>query len=89
MRAFFHSRLHLFALRWECDVRIVSLLLAWSSPLLLVSLRSLFTEWVRLLLSGLLLSGRILFLLLPTRLLSLVCFVCHGKTPELNFYERT
>ena len=32
--------------------RIVTLLLAWSLPLLLISTRSLFTERVRLLLSG-------------------------------------
>jgi hypothetical protein len=44
--------------------------LAWSSPLLLRAL-------IRFLLSGLLLSRRIILLLLPTGLLALICFVCH------------
>src|SRR5579862_4348217 len=57
--------------------RIVTLLLARSSPLLFIPLRFLFTRRVRLFLSGLLLSRRILLLLLPTRLLALICFVCH------------
>ena len=47
-----------------------TLFLAWSSPLLLSAL-------IRLLLSGLLLSRSVFLLLLPTRLLALVCFVCH------------
>jgi hypothetical protein len=68
----------------------VTLLLfaAWSSPLLLISLGSLFTGFVRRFLSGLLLTRRILFLLLPTRLLALIGFVCHWITPELDFCER-
>lgn len=49
--------------------RIVALPLVWRSPLLLIALRFLFTEWVRLLLSG----------LLPARLLTLIFFVCHCK----------
>jgi len=52
--------------------RFASLLLAWSSPLLLSPL-------IRFLLSGLLLSRRIIPLRLPTRLLALICFVCHWK----------
>jgi hypothetical protein len=32
----------------------------------------------------LLLSRRIIPLRLPTRLLALICFVCHWKTPELD-----
>src|ERR1700730_14553077 len=53
------------------------LLAARRSSLLLIALRFLFTGGLRLFLSGLLLSRRIILLLLPTRLLALICFVCH------------